>query len=88
MRDRHVEPEYINWAYVKQMGGIVNGERVEGNMPRYKALGPDEYYVVMSIDRKYSFFKFIDGKLARKKGDKYVPMNESLTEDDSIEWFF
>jgi predicted kinase len=82
MRDRHVDPEYINWAYVKQMGGMVNGERVEGNMPRYKALGPDEYYVVMSIDRKYTFMKFINGQLARKKGDKYVPMNEDLDIDD------
>jgi predicted kinase len=82
MRDRHVEPEYIKWAYVKQMGGMVNGERVEGNMPRYKALGPDQYYVVMSIDKKYTFMKFIDGKLARKKGDKYVPMNEDLDIDD------
>jgi len=82
MRDRHVEPEYINWAYVKQMGGMVNGERVEGNMPRYKALGPDEYYVIMSIDRKYTFMKFINGQLARKKGDKYVPMNEDLDIDD------
>jgi hypothetical protein len=68
------------------MGGMVDGEMVEGNLPRYKALGPDEYYVVMSIDRKYSFFKFIDGKLARKKGDKYVPMNESLSDD--IEFYF
>jgi len=82
MRTRHVDPEYINWAYVKQMGGMINGERVEGNMPRYKALGPDEYYVVMSIDRKYSFLKFVDGKLARKKGDRYVPMNEDLDIDD------
>jgi len=82
MRDRHVDPEYINWAYVKQMGGMINGEKVEGNMPRYKALGPDEYYVVMSIDRKYTFMKFINGQLARKKGDKYVPMNEDLDIDD------
>jgi hypothetical protein len=82
LRDRHVEPHYIEWAYAKQMGGMVDGEMVEGNMPRFKALGPDEYYVVMSIDRKYSFFKFIDGKLSRKKGDKYVPMNEDLDIDD------
>jgi hypothetical protein len=61
---------------------MVDGEMVEGNMPRFKALGPDEYYVILSIDKKYSFFKFIDGKLARKKGDKYVPMNEDLDIDD------
>jgi len=63
------------------MGGMIDGERVEGNMPRYKALGPDEYYVVLSIDQKYTFMKFINGKLARKKGDRYVQMNESLADD-------
>jgi predicted kinase len=74
MRDRHVEPHYIEWAYAKQMGGKIDGEMVEGNMPRYKALGPDEYYVILSIDRKYTFMKFINGKLSQKKGDKYVPL--------------
>jgi len=64
------------------MGGMIDGERVEGNMPRYKALGPDEYYVVLSIDQKYTFMKFINGKLARKKGDRYVPMNESSELDE------
>jgi len=82
LRDRHVDPEYITWAYVKQMGGVIDGERVEGNMPRYKALGPDEYYVILSIDKKYTFMKFIDGKLARKKGDRYVPLNEDLDIED------
>jgi len=81
LRDRHVDPKYIKWAYAKQMGGMIDGERVEGNMPRYKALGPDEYYVVLSIDQKYTFMKFINGKLARKKGDRYVQMNESATEE-------
>jgi hypothetical protein len=64
------------------MGGMVDGEKVEGNLPRFKALGPDHYYVILSIDRKYSFMKFIDGKLARKKGDKYVPLNEELDIDN------
>jgi len=82
LRDRHVEPHYIQWAYAKQMGGMIDGEMVEGNLPRYKALGPDEYYVVLSIDRKYRFLKFVDGKLCKKKGDKYVPMNEDLDIDD------
>jgi len=77
MRDRHVEPHYIEWAYAKQMGGKIDGEMVEGNMPRFKALGPDEYYVILSIDRKYTFMKFINGKLAQKKGDKYVPLKEA-----------
>ena len=84
MRDRHVDPHYIQWAYAKQMGGMIDGKKVEGNLPRYKALGPDEYYVILSINRKYTFMKFIDGKLAQKKGDRYVPLNES-SEFDSKE---
>jgi len=76
LRDRHVDPHYIEWAYAKQMGGEVNGKKVEGNLPRYKELGPDHYYIILSIDRKYTFMKFIDGKLSKRKGDKYVPMNE------------
>ena len=81
LRDRHVDPHYIQWAYAKQMGGEVDGQKVEGNMPRYKALGPDHYYVILSIDRKYTFMKYVDGKLCRKKGDRYVPLNESASED-------
>ncbi len=81
LRDRHVDPHYIQWAYAKQMGGTIDGQRVEGNMQRYKALGPDQYYVVLSIDRKYTFMKYVDGKLCRKKGDRYVPLNESVSED-------
>jgi len=81
LRDRHVDPHYIQWAYAKQMGGEVDGQKVEGNMPRYKALGPDQYYVVLSIDRKYTFMKYVDGKLCKKKGDRYVPMNESVSDD-------
>jgi hypothetical protein len=53
-------------------------------MPRFKELGPDQYYVIMSINKKYTFMKFIDGKLAQKKGDRYVPLNES-SEFDSKE---
>ena len=81
LRDRHVDQHYIEWAYAKQMGGMVDGTRIEGNMPRYKALGPDHYYVVLSIEKKYRFLKFVDGKLCKKKGDRYVPMNESATEE-------
>ena len=85
LRDRHVEPHYIQWAYAKQMGGEIDGQKVEGNMPRYKALGPDHYYVVLSIDRKYSFMKFIDGKLSRRKGDRYVTLNEAASEGDDFQ---
>jgi len=72
LRDRHVEPHYIQWAYAKQMGGEIDGQKVEGNMQRYKALNPDAYYLVTSIDKKYKFYKFIDGKLAVRKNDRYI----------------
>ena len=72
LRDRHVDPEYINWAYAKQQGGEVDGIKVEGNIKRYKELNPDSYYIVTSIDKKYKFYKFIGGKLAVRKGDEYI----------------
>ena len=72
LRDRHVDPEYIKWAYAKQQGGEVDGIEVEGNIKRYKELNPDAYYIVTSIDKKYKFYKFIDGKLAVRKGDEYI----------------
>ena len=72
LRDRHVDPDYIQWAYAKQMGGEIDGQKVEGNMQRYKALNPDSYYLVTSIDKKYKFYKFIDGKLAVRKNDRYI----------------
>jgi predicted kinase len=72
LRDRHVDPQYINWAYAKQQGGEVDGIKVEGNIKRYKELNPDSYYIVTSIDKKYKFYKFIGDKLAVKKGDEYI----------------
>ena len=80
LRDRHVDPHYIQWAYAKQMGGQIDGQKVEGNLNRYKALNPDSYYVVLSIDRKYTFMKFVDGRLSRRKGDRYVPIKESASD--------
>jgi predicted kinase len=72
LRDRHVDPHYIQWAYTKQQGGEIDGQKVEGNIQRYKSLNPDVYYLVTSIDKKYKFYKFIDGKLAVRKNDKYI----------------
>ena len=71
-RQRHVDPHYIQWAYAKQQGGEVDGIKVEGNIQRYKNLAPDEYYIVTTINQKYKYYKFIDGKLAKRKGDKYI----------------
>ena len=78
LRNRHVDIDYIKWAYAKQMGGEIDDVKVTGNMERYKALNPDSYYVIVSINKKYNFFKFIDGKLAKKKGDKYI-IKETLS---------
>ena len=56
------------------MGGEIDGIKVDGNMKRYKSLNPDAYYLITSLDRKYKFYKFIDGKLSKKKGDRYIPI--------------
>ena len=77
LRDRHVDPHYIQWAYAKQQGGEVDGIKVDGNIQRYKSLNPDAYYLVTSIDKKYKFYKFINGKLAVRKNDKYI-IKESI----------
>jgi len=84
LRDRHVDPHYIQWAYAKQQGGEVDGVKVEGNIQRYKALNPDAYYLVTSIDQKYKFYKFIDGKLAVRKNDRYV-IKESIDNKNSTD---
>jgi predicted kinase len=83
LRDRHVDPQYIKWAYAKQQGGEIDGQKVEGNIQRYKALNPDAYYLVTSIDKKYKFYKFIDGKLAVRKGDRYL-VKESIDNSSEI----
>ena len=72
LRDRHVDTKYIKWAYAKQMGGDVDGIKVTGNMKRYKELGPDKYYVITSIDKKYKFYKLEGDTLLRRKNDKWV----------------
>ena len=95
LRDRHVDPHYIQWSYAKQQGGEIDGQKVEGNIQRYKELGPDAYYLVTSIDKKYKFYKFIDGKLAVRKNDRYVVkeskfynnfLNESTDNNDVVDF--
>jgi predicted kinase len=83
LRDRHVNPHYIQWAYAKQQGGEIDGQKVEGNIQRYKSLNPDAYYLVTSIDKKYKFYKFIDGKLAIRKNDRYI-IKESIDNKSEI----
>jgi len=82
-RQRHVDPHYIQWAYAKQQGGEVDGVKVEGNIQRYKSLGPDAYYLITSIDRKYKYYKFVDGKLAKRKGDRYI-VKESVDNKSEV----
>jgi predicted kinase len=84
LRSRHVEPNYIKWAYAKQQGGEIDGVKVEGNISRYKSLNPDSYYLVTSIDKKYKFYKFINGKLAVRKNDKYI-IKESINNEKLID---
>jgi predicted kinase len=84
LRSRHVDPHYIKWAYAKQQGGEIDGVKVEGNISRYKSLNPDSYYLVTSIDKKYKFYKFINGKLAVRKNDKYI-IKESINNEKLID---
>lgn len=88
LRSRHVDPHYIQWAYAKQQGGEVDGKKVEGIIQRYKNLNPDAYYLVTLIDKKYKFYKFIGGKLAVRKNDKYLlkeNINNKKVIDDIVE---
>ncbi len=84
LRSRHVDPHYIKWAYAKQQGGEIDGVKVEGNISRYKSLNPDSYYLVTSIDKKYKFYKFINGKLAVRKNDKYI-IKESIDNKNLVD---
>lgn len=65
-RDRQVDVDYIKFAYENQFS----------SMKMYSNKS-DGYYIVYNLDGKYKFFKYKDGKMMRRKVDKYVPMNES-----------
>lgn len=74
IRDRKVDPEYIEFSYKTQFN----------NMKTYdKELNPDSYYIVYNNDGKYKFFQYKDGDFSRKKGDKYI--KESYDDDDAEE---
>jgi predicted kinase len=68
-RDRKVDPDYIQFSYQTQ----------HRNMQTYKEMNPDAYYVVYNKEGKYVFFKFVNGKLLKKKVDRYV---ESYEDDE------
>jgi len=62
-RERHVDIDYIELAYQNQFK----------NMKYFSNLNPNSYYIVYNLDGKYKFMKY-DGKLYKRKTDKYVPL--------------
>jgi predicted kinase len=65
MRDRQVDPEYIEFSYQTQFP----------NMKTYfNQLHPDGYYIVYNKEGKYKFYKYVGGKLLKRKVDKYVEL--------------
>jgi predicted kinase len=68
-RERRVDPDYIEFSYSTQYR----------NMQTYREMNPDAYYVVYNKEGKYVFYRFVDGKLLKRKVDRYV---ESYEEDE------
>jgi predicted kinase len=65
LRDRQVDPEYIEFSYQTQFP----------NMKTYfNQLHPDGYYIVYNKEGKYKFYKYVGGKLLKRKVDKYVEL--------------
>ena len=62
-RSRQVDPEYIEFSYNTQFS----------NMKTYfEQLNPDAYYVVYNKEGKYKFYKYVGGKLLKRKVNTYV----------------
>jgi predicted ABC-type ATPase len=61
-RDRNVDDEYLKIAYQNQQSNI-----------RYylETTKPDAYYIVYKTEYRLDFYKFVNGVLKKKKGDKY-----------------
>ena len=70
LRDKRVDPKYIEFSYHTQYR----------NMQIYKEMNPDAYYVIYNKEGKYVFYKFNNGKLLKRKVDKYI---ESYDYDDN-----
>jgi hypothetical protein len=73
-RNRNVPEDFIKHAYDEQFK----------NMKYFSELNPESYYIVYNIDGKYKFMKYENGKILKRKVDKYVPLKESIEnkEDD------
>lgn len=64
-RNRTVDEYYIDFVYSRQ----------HQNMKDYsKLLTPDNYYIVYNIQGKYKYYQYKDGRLYKRKVDKYLPV--------------
>ncbi len=72
IRNRNVDTDFLEYSYKSQ----------SQNMKFYSDLKPDKYYVVYNMDGKYRFMRYEDGKLLKRRVDKYVPFKESVSNDD------
>jgi hypothetical protein len=39
-----------------------------------KLLNPDNYYIVYNLEGKYKYYQYKDGKMYKRKVDKYLPI--------------
>jgi predicted ABC-type ATPase len=60
-----VDVDYIEMAYRRQFQNMKSFDSI---------LKPDAYYIVMNRPTGYKYMKIIDGKLLKRKVDKYVPI--------------
>jgi predicted kinase len=67
-RDRNVPEDFIKHAYDEQFK----------NMKYFSELNPESYYIIYNIDGKYKFMKYENGKILKRKVDKYVLLKESI----------
>ena len=64
-RNRTVDEHYIDFVYSRQ----------HQNMKDYsKLLNPDNYYIIYNLEGKYKYYQYKDGKMYKRKVDKYLPI--------------
>lgn len=61
-RERNVDTEYILKNYNKQSKNIQILDKMR----------PDSYYIIYNINGKYTYHKYIGGKLRKRKTDRYI----------------
>lgn len=62
-RIRHVDEDYLEIVYK-------TNQKIISKI--YSESKPDNYYIVLSFENKYKFYKYEGGRLAKRKVDKYV----------------